>query len=615
MTDEMIADVGRQTGSIDTIVGLDDNYGPLVRRNTTESTPGDVDGRRQLNGMRIRGGELVTASVWDDVDITHVLFDSVIVGNQVSSGGLTLKSRSDESLIVKMAGRGTPNSATAGTGITATGATGDISDRIGGTVHVLGLPGAPVVLTSLKDDSVGAGRKIDGTARTDTNGDGAGSRPDGNDWRSLLFDGLSNDRNTAVVVEQELSTAAPPGLNSTVNNAQILGDLAELLTGSNEQLRLGFEVQGFISARVTLILMLSPRPPALRCGSIWIRTSLGLDSMIEVVDDAGQVLARSDNSFAEVDDPSLIDVNGSLLVGALGDREDPLTDRWATGAYYDVGSTNLRDAGLRITLPGVTGTRSDYYVRVRGASTDPADIAGGLTTGAYQFQVRLQENQEFPGSVVRFADIRYANHGIHVQGLPGSSPLLGEAQENESADPLSPAFAGSNFFPQPGGLGLVDEPRYPTDVYASNDLINGGYYSPFNNFFPDPLNSRPQNLGDLIDSKTGTISVGGALSDISDIDFYQLDIDRDGSLSNLQRSTTFDVDYAAGFDRPDTNISVFYSPTGNPNSARLVLFGENSNVLDDQSSPLETQLIGELLQRGSISESDPLIGPVALTGR
>ena len=196
-----------------------------------------------------------------------------------------------------------------------------------------------------------------------------------------------------------------------------------------------------------------------------------------------------------------------------------------------------------------------------------------------------------------------------MQGLPGSSPLLGEAQENEAADHSDLlGFQG----PIPGGYNIEGEPRYPTNVYANNDDIRGGFYAPLGLFGRDALSNRPQNLGDLIDSKTGTISVGGALSDGSDVDFYQLDIDRDGSLSGVQRSTTFDIDYAAGFDRPDTNLSVFYSPTSNPNSATLILFGESSNVLDDLSNAAGTQQVGELLLRGSISEADPFIGPVAL---
>ncbi|QEG01721.1 Thermophilic serine proteinase precursor [Stieleria maiorica] len=618
MTDELIVDSGRQTGAIDLLSGFGDNHGPLIRDNTSDSEPGDVDGSRQLNGLRIRGGEITGGTVFDDTDMAHVLYESVIVGNLVSTAGLTLKSRPDESLVVKFAGRGTPNSATAGTGITATGSTADIDDRIGGTVHIIGLPGAPVVLTSLKDDSVGAGRRSDGTAQTDTNGDGFGSRPDSNDWRSVLLDGFSNDRNVAVLLEEELTTTAPPGRNASVQNAQILGDLADRLTASDDQLRLGFEVDGYISAPGDIDTYGFTASGGTQ---IWIdvdQTSLGLDTMIELVDDHGNVIARSDNSFQEVEDPSQLDLLApGVLAGGLGNQDNPQIKRWENGTYYDVGSTNLSDAGLRVTLPGVVGTRSDYYIRIRGASVDPDDIAGGSSSGSYRFQLRLQEDQEFPGSVVRHADIRYANHGIHVQALPGSSPLLGEAQENEAADPYSQAARdeidlSTGGLPIAGGYGIDGEPRYGTDLYASNDQINGGFYGPQDLLNPTVLNSRPQNLGDLIETKTGTISVGGQLADVSDVDFYQLDIDRDGSLTDLRRSTTFDIDYAAGFDRPDTNLSVFYSPTGNPNQARLVLFGENSNVLDDQSSPLSTELIGELLERGSISESDPLIGPVAL---
>ncbi|MEX0819803.1 MAG: trypsin-like serine protease, partial [Pirellulaceae bacterium] len=616
MTDELIADTGRQTGPIDLLVGLSDNHGPLVRGNTTASTPNDVRGLRQLNGMRIRGGELTSGSVWDDTDIAHVMYDSVVVGNQISGGALRLKSRPDQSLVVKLLGGGTPNSATLGTGFTATGSTGDIADRIGGTIHVLGLPGAPVVLTSLKDDSVGAGQRLDGSPQTDTNGDSFGSRPSPNDWRSVYLDSLSNDRNVAALLEEELPTAASPGRNATVNNAQVLGDLAERLTAGDDQLRLGFDVQGFLNSPADVDTYAFT---AVAGSRVWIdidKTSFALDSIVEVVDDAGTVLARSLNSFDEVEDPSQIDVNSpDLLAGALGNRDNPLMKRWESGLYDDFGSTNPRDAGLRLTLPGGSGTRGNYFVRIRSASTDPADRAGGLTDGAYQFQVRLQEQQEFSGSVVRFADIQYANHGIHVQGLPGGSPLLGEVQENESADPFSPETAEDFSFPFAGGYPFEDEPRYPTDIYAENDAINGGRdFLGSGGIFGStaPLGARPQNVGDLIDSKTGTISIGGSLRDISDIDFFQLDVGRDGSLEDVHRSTVFDVDYADGFDRPDTNLSVFYSPTGNANRARLVLFGANSNILDDRSTPLDTELIGELLARGSKTERDPFIGPVSL---
>src|SRR5690606_31262016 len=183
-------------------------------------------------------------SVWDDTDIVHMVFDSIIVGDQVSGGELRLQSRPDESLVIKLSGSGNPNSATTGTGFTATGSGSNLADRIGGTVHVLGLPGAPVVMTSLLDDTVGAGRKLDGSEQTDTNGDGFGSRPFPNDWRGLYFDQFSNDRNVAVIPEQELSTEVAPGLNATVNNAQVLGELAANAIASPDRLRLGVGAHG-----------------------------------------------------------------------------------------------------------------------------------------------------------------------------------------------------------------------------------------------------------------------------------------------------------------------------------------------------------------------------------
>ncbi|MGV3485685.1 MAG: peptidase, partial [Planctomycetaceae bacterium] len=172
--DSFLVDLGRQTGLVERLSDLDDNQGPLIRRNVTDSVASDSAAAQQLNGLKVRGGILSTGSVWDDTDIVHVLNDTIIVGNLISNSGLRLKSRPDEGLVVKLSGAGTPNSPTIGTGFTATGSTSNISDRIGGTVQVIGLPGAPVVMTSIFDDTVGAGRRIDGTQQTDTNGDSFG---------------------------------------------------------------------------------------------------------------------------------------------------------------------------------------------------------------------------------------------------------------------------------------------------------------------------------------------------------------------------------------------------------------------------------------------------------
>ena len=208
-------DTGRQTGDNDRFSELDDNHGPLIRFNRYEDN--------QITGLEIRGGTLTTESVWDDTDIVHLLFDSIVVGNFHSDGGLRLKSRPDESLVVKLTGAGNPNIPSMGTGLTATGTPNDTEDRIGGSLQVIGLPGAPVVLTSFKDDTVGAGLKPDGSQFTDNNGDGIGSRPESNDWRSILLDQYSVDRNVDLIPETELSTEVAPGLNSTIDNCAVHG--------------------------------------------------------------------------------------------------------------------------------------------------------------------------------------------------------------------------------------------------------------------------------------------------------------------------------------------------------------------------------------------------------
>ncbi|MGI9471938.1 MAG: GEVED domain-containing protein, partial [Rubripirellula sp.] len=589
---DYVLDKGRSTGSIDRLSNLDDNHGALIRENRYENVPADDDADKQISGLDIRGGELTTESIWDDTDIVHMLQDSIVVGNFHSSGGLLLKSRPEESLVVKLSGAGTPNSPTLGTGFTATGTPGSISDRIGGTVQIVGLPGAPVVLTSFKDDTVGAGLSTRGTQFTDTNGDSFGSRPETNDWRSILLDQYSNDRNVDFILEQELSTAVPPGFNGATENAQVLGELAPSIDEGDDTRRIGFEVEGYLSGPTDVDVYSFVGSPGTE---VWIdidKTLFQLDTVVELLDVSGNLLGRSDNSFAEIAGDEDVLGNGQSNVGTLQEVADEYTDFGVGGLYEDFNSTNPRDAGLRFTLPGTQSSidsRSVYFFRVRSASVNPDDAAGGLTKGGYRFQVRLSEAQEFSGSVVRFADIRYANHGVHVRGLPGESPLLGDAQENEGV-------GNGDFF-------------FFSQASGDNDQIDSSSGS-----FTDisPPGDRPQNLGNLVNNKKNVISVGGRLEFGSDVDFYQVDLDFNLA-TELYQSTVFDIDYADG-GRPDTNLSIFYDPDGEfgPDSPRLVLFGQNANVAEDRTSPLGESDAIERLMRGSSGNGDAFVGPVSL---
>ena len=319
---------------------------------------------------------------------------------------------------------------------------------------------------------------------------------------------------------------------------------------------------------------------------------------------------RSDNSFAEINGSETLAVFDDELrsrIGSLQSRSDEYTEFSAKGLYNDFQSLNLRDAGIHLALPGSVSANNEgstYFFRIRSASVDPDDVAGGLTDGAYRVQVRLQEEQEFPGSVVRYADIRFANHGIHVQGLPGSSPLLGEAQENESV--VNPTNVTSNFLSNTF-----------TDTFASNDEIVKSIGTGTD---VTPPGARAQNLGNLTGNKSNVISVGGSLSNFGqnsafDVDFYQFDISLDDFGATQFPSTVFDIDYAADFNsRPDTRLAVFYDPDGERGAIlpALIYVGESSNLAEDLPSPGTNNDFIERLARGSVSTNDPFIGPVAL---
>ena len=242
-----------------------------------------------------------------------------------------------KALVVKLTGAGTPNSDTIGTGLTATGTVNDSPGRLGGQISILGLPDAPVVLTSFRDDTVGAGLKPDGSPFTDNNGDKTNSRAEPNDWRSIYLAQNSTDRNVDVIPELELSTEVAPGLNGNVENAQLLGELAGSLTASDEVQRLGFEVEGFLSNPDDVdIYSFIGRPGT----EVWIdidKTSFSLDSVIELLDENGTVLARSDDSGEEIANGSVVDVFDPRLEGVTTSLQarDPQYSRFGAGGVFE----------------------------------------------------------------------------------------------------------------------------------------------------------------------------------------------------------------------------------------------------------------------------------------
>ena len=531
---------------------FDDNYGPLVRLNRI--------GGNAINGMVVRGSELEAASIWDDADVVHVLEGAVTVPNFMSVGGLRLQSSATQSLVVKAA---------AGSGLIASGTPLDISNRIGGEIQILGTPQHPVVLTSLKDDSVGAGLTPDGLPNNDTNNDGSLSKPAPGDWGAadpvdpnssgggIIFDQYSNDRNVAMI-EQTNAGATPA-------TAQLLGTLAPNQQSGDDNSRLGFQVNAFIGPQAVQTYTFQGTAGS----QVWLNvtnTSSAFNGVLELVDANGKVLARSDDSGKEQRDAEA--AGDPLLAGpllkslAIGNLALPLEGGTTGTSGMNFWSTNAYDPGFRVVLPGTSGGLNHYYVRVyaKGQNAGNAFTPGnGAAGGHYQLQVRLQEQVEIPGSTVANADIRYATTGIDVEGLPAHSPVVTN-----------------------------------TSSQASAHGDKGG----------------AQPLGDLITSDTSSLSVGGTLAGQVDWYSFQLTYAEIQAIAGVNGSaktwsTMFDVGYADGLTRPNTEIDV-YDSNGN-----LIYVGRDSNIADQQPRPNAGQDASNL-SHSSFGQLDPYIGPVTM---
>jgi hypothetical protein len=844
-------DGGRSTGKLDKVGSFLNNQGPLVAQNRLDNNA--------INGMIVRGQTLTTESVWDDTDMVHVVLDEVVSSNLYTYGGLKLVSKNSQSLVVKFQG----DSA----GLTATGQFLDINDRIGGSVQIVGQPGFPVILTSLTDDTVGAGFTPDGRPIVDTNNDGTESDstdtdlptgpevdrgtlidndvpqdvpgffsaqpraggelttgtsgitaegrtqtfinqsvifnflnyidvgadgtalslsnttitlpptlvapdlvasegnflgnngetvnwrvesrfdngvssfintltftgtaplgdiryinyldedvlgvtddllytrgtpgqadfriytvdgaerfgfsqagiytpgpglqnatyagwtadqfpalntailgpgtqytiagninttalPQSNDpalgtifgpndvttalawdfdpnattatittflellpreqrpasvpgeWRGILLETESNDRNVLATQETESATSiSGQTQNDLPARAQYLGTLSGNINSGDENAVLGFQVHGVLNRDADMDIYAFEAKGGTE---VWLdidKTSNSLDTVIELIDSNGTILALSDNSYDEDINPNLIyrnPIQSSLAANPLrkSAREVFPTDTF--GAARDQYGTNPKDAGLRIALPGVTSQYSLYHVRVRSSNavglsdsarltrlTDPSLVSQGQSRGSYQLQIRLGEVQEFPGSGVSYADIRYATTGVDIAGLPRHSPLLGELAEQENR---------ANF----------------TD---NNTVI------------------QAQELGNLLQTDRGTISLAGNLSSPDDIDWYTFTLDYQllETALNEYLSTIFDIDYADGIGRPDTSLYLFrdVAAAGQPSDIRLIQSGLNSNILDDRSLPIAGADLTDL-DRGSAGNKDAFLGPTAL---
>ncbi|WP_182868970.1 GEVED domain-containing protein [Rhodopirellula sp. JC639] len=216
LNSQEVFDGGRSTGSIDKfdIIG---NSGPLIDDNSIT--------RNAINGMAVRGGELVTEGVWDDVDIVHVVTDMIEIPNKHIYGGLRLISDARGSLVVKLQtqeGEEETNPAgivVGGSLLSAADEFVDIADRIGGSLQLIGHPDFPVIMTALSDDFSGAGFTIDGFAQVDTDNDGVIS--------GVITGDDDDDTGSGGSFVGTLPTGPEVNLGNTIDN-----DVATTITGS-----------------------------------------------------------------------------------------------------------------------------------------------------------------------------------------------------------------------------------------------------------------------------------------------------------------------------------------------------------------------------------------------
>ncbi len=406
------------------------------------------------------------------------------------------------------------------------------------------------------------------------------------DWRGVTLEQFSNDRNVMVVTELEPADTSGAGTNALPATSQFLGILGQGEKNSDDNLRLGFEIHGLL-ARPSDVDVYSFT--ATGGTEVWLdidRTSSALDSVVEVIDSNGRLLARSDNSLAEhLGEEFLFAAPGISAYGLQRSVFRP-EDFW---------SVNPKDAGMRLILPGPAEDTRTYNIRVRSSSENLDQLTGGETSGAYQLQIRLRDLDEHAGSTVQFADIRYATDGIRVKGLPRRSPLVGEQTED--------ALLEESF-----GIGRNNDtemPRNSKSVLFSS--LQDAHY-----------------LGDLMATDQATISVAGNLNSFIDVDWYRFYMSTSGSV-------VMDLDYASGLNRANASFWIYEAALVddlNPSGAggymgsegylqlgiapgTLVYSSQDGRITDDMPAPLNGDDLDDL-SRGSISPFDPFLGPIAL---
>ncbi|EMI42141.1 GEVED domain-containing protein [Rhodopirellula sp. SWK7] len=532
-----------------------------------------------------------------------------------------------------------------------------IADRIGGSLQVIGQPDFPVVLTSLADDTVGAGFTPSGLANLNT--DGANNTPTPGGWDGIVIREAASDSNASITSENEPSNVGLSDTNAVASRAQFVGEVAPDRASGDENRQLGLIVDGELSSASDVDVYSFVAEAGTQ---VWLdidRTNLSVDTVIELVNANGQTLVLSDDAMAEAAlieellsldaaDPNTAARREELraLISARTGRGDQALDidsifGLATGqidasaglvAFQDNYSINSRDAGMRVILPGVVGQRTLYHVRVRSAIStsakstltsdgkspmvvgDTSNVAdnedslqsqtgglrNGLTKGSYQLQIRIEESDVSAGTQIRYSDVMYADNGVQIIGGPLHSPLAGEDFETAS---------DNGTFGNAQRLGLYDT-QFSGDPALDPAAVvqpDGSILISRDSATVDRVDVELNNGAGPLSSDRLAKNISGFIDDTNDVDWFEFEIEyqqltRDDAAMYL--ATVFDIDYADGASRADLSLYVF-DAAGN-----LVLIGGDSNIADDMNSSGATSTSD--LSRGSYGTADPYIGSAEL---
>ena len=299
-----------------------------------------------------------------------------------------------------------------------------------------------------------------------------------------------------MVNEIEAAYTEGRDLNGIPLDAQLLGTLAPDEKSGDENRRLGFEVHGHISLDDPTdqdVYSFNATPGT----EVWLdvdRTGSALDVVLELLDEDGSILAqavRNDqlSGIAQPLNPNPLlvgdfythnfrDAGMRVLLPDIGFTESTyyvrvrsnggllIDDNGVTAdlTFQDNGAAadTITDAGNGFITAGftvgqqliVTGTASNNGVytiagvtagtitlsatdvlTTEAAAPTGAKLQANHTSGEYRLQIRLRQLDEFPGSTVRYADIRYATNGIELIGAAGPF-AAGRRSRSKSATTL-----------------------------------------------------------------------------------------------------------------------------------------------------------------------------------